>query len=99
MQAETFEAFRDGFLARHESRMADLLSTVGSALFAAGMGLAVVGRRREGARTSLAGVAVAAIAHLFPPVTLREEVAAILRHPAWALRSEVTRIRRTKPAA
>lgn len=98
-QATTFEAFQEDFLARHANQLTDTLSTVGSALFVTGLGATVIGVRRAGARMSLAGIAVAAIAHLFPPVSLREEAAAILGHPVWALRSEVTRIRRGRQTA
>jgi hypothetical protein len=99
VQATTFEAYRADFLARHENQITDVLSTAGSALFLAGLGATFSGHRGAGARTSLAGVAVAGIAHLFPPISLREEVAAIARHPVWALRSEITRISRGKVAA
>jgi hypothetical protein len=98
-QTTDFEAFREDFLARHDNPMTDTLSTVGSALFVAGLGVAAIGQGRAGVRTALAGVAVAAIAHLFPPVSLRDEAAAILRHPSWALRSEIVRVRRGKRAA
>jgi hypothetical protein len=38
------------------------------------------------------GVAIAVVAHLFQPGTVRDEIAQVLRHPLWAIRAEVHRI-------
>jgi hypothetical protein len=38
------------------------------------------------------GFAIAAAAHLFQPGTLRDEVAAVVRHPLWSARAEAHRV-------
>jgi hypothetical protein len=40
------------------------------------------------------GFGIAAIAHLFQPGTLGEELGAVFRHPIWAVRAEGQRITR-----
>jgi hypothetical protein len=37
-------------------------------------------------------LAIAVLAHLFQPGTVRDEIAAVVRHPIWAIRADVHRI-------
>jgi NaMN:DMB phosphoribosyltransferase len=91
--SESFDAYRDRFLSRHENNVTSVLSTVGDVVIAAGLGAAVATRRVQvGVIGVSVGTAIAAIAHLFPPGTLRDEVSSILRHPVWAARAEGERI-------
>jgi hypothetical protein len=97
---ESFDAYRDRFLSRHENRVTSALSTVGDAVVAASVVGALATRRVPVAVIGISvGTAIAVIAHLFPPATLRDELSSILRHPVWAARSEGQRIfgRRTVP--
>jgi hypothetical protein len=90
---ESFDAYRDRFLGRHENSVTNALSTVGDVVIAAGLGAAVATRRVQvGVIGVSVGTAIAAIAHLFPPGTLRDELSSILRHPLWALRAEGQRV-------
>jgi pimeloyl-ACP methyl ester carboxylesterase len=38
------------------------------------------------------GLAIAVVAHLFQPGTVRDEISEVARHPIWAIRAEVHRI-------
>jgi hypothetical protein len=40
----------------------------------------------------MVGAAIAVVAHLFQPGTVRDEIAAVFRHPIWAVRAEGQRI-------
>lgn len=96
MPPTTFPDYRQAFLARHDTYLSDRLSTVGTAIMVAGGVSAATGKRAAGVKTSLAGFGVAVIAHLFQPGTLRDELAAIIRHPLWAARAEIHRITRRR---
>ena len=90
---ESFEDYRAGQLHRHENSATSALSTLGDAVMLGGLAGAAITRRP---RVALVGVmfgfAVAAVAHLFQPGTLRDEVVGIIRHPVWAVRAEGQRV-------
>ena len=91
--SESFSAYRDRLLSRHENGVTSALSTVGDVVMAAGLAAAVVTRRvRVGVIGVSVGFAIAAAAHLFQPGTLRDELVAVFRHPIWAVRAEGQRI-------
>jgi hypothetical protein len=59
---------------------------------------AVVTRRVQlGVVGATVGVAIAVVAHLFQPGTVRAEVTEVLQHPIWALRAEGQRIFGRRP--
>jgi hypothetical protein len=90
---ESYEAYRDRFMSRHENSITSAVSTIGDVVVLGSVAAAVVTRRRRvGVIGVPAGVAVTAIAHLFQPGTLREEVVENLRHPLWANRAELQRV-------
>jgi hypothetical protein len=91
--SESYAAFRDQLLSRHENGITSVLSTVGDVVVVGGIASAVLTRRVEvGLVGATIGLAVAAAAHLFQPGTLRDELTANLRHPLWALRAEGQRV-------
>jgi hypothetical protein len=91
--SDSFTAYRDQLLSRHEIGVTDALSTVGDVVMLGGVVAAVVTRRiRVGVIGVTSGAVVAAAAHLFQPGTLREEITAILHHPLWAVRAEGDRV-------
>jgi hypothetical protein len=90
--SESFTAYRERMLSRHENSVTNALSTIGDLVVVGGVAAAIVTRRvGVGVIGVSAGFAIAAIAHLFQPGTLREEVVENLRHPLWATRSEFQR--------
>jgi hypothetical protein len=91
--SESFDAYRDRMLSRHENTVTNVLSTIGDLVVAGGIAAAVATRQaRVGVMGVSAGFAIAAIAHLFQPGTLRDEIVENLRHPLWAYRSELQRV-------
>jgi hypothetical protein len=91
--SESFDAYRDRLLSRHENGVTDALSTVGDVLMLGGVVAAVVMRRiGVGVIGVTSGAAVAVVAHLFQPGTVREEIAEVLRHPVWAVRADFQRV-------
>jgi hypothetical protein len=91
--SESFTAYRDRLLSRHENGVTDALSTVGDVVMLGGVVAAVVTRRiRVGVIGVTSGAAVAVVAHLFQPGTVREEIAEVLRHPVWAVRADCHRV-------
>ncbi|MDT5185205.1 MAG: hypothetical protein QOJ20_2583 [Mycobacterium sp.] len=96
--SESFTAYRDRLLSRHENSVTNALSTAGDVVMLGGVVAAVVTRRvGVGVIGVASGAALAAAAHLFQPGTLREEITAILRHPVWAVRAEGHRIFGRRP--
>ena len=91
--SESFTAYRDRLLSRHENGVADALSTVGDAVMLGGV-IAAVATRRIGVGVIgvTSGAAIAVVAHLFQPGTVREEIAEVLRHPVWAVRADIHRV-------
>jgi hypothetical protein len=90
--SDSFSAYRDRMLSRHENSVTNALSTIGDLVVVGSVAAAVVTRRvGVGVIGVSAGFAVTAIAHLFQPGSLREEVVENLRHPIWATRSEFQR--------
>jgi hypothetical protein len=93
MSADSYAKFRQELFDRHQTSMTSTLSTVGDALPAVGLIVAILKRdARWVGRGLFVGLTAASIAHLFQPGTLRAEYAAILRHPLWAARAERERI-------
>jgi hypothetical protein len=91
--SESFDAYRDRLLSRHENGVTDALSTVGDVVMLGGVVVAVATRRRGvGVIGVTSGAAVAVVAHLFQPGTVREEIAEVLRHPVWAVRADFQRV-------
>jgi hypothetical protein len=91
--SEAFDEYRDRLLSRHENGITNVLATVGDAVFVGAIASAVVTRRvGVGVVGATAGVALAVVAHLFQPGTVRTEISEVLRHPVWALRAEGQRI-------
>jgi hypothetical protein len=91
--SESFDAYRDRLLRRHENGVTDALSTVGDVVMLGGVVAAVATRRiGVGVIGVTSGAAVAVVAHLFQPGTVREEIAEVLRHPVWAVRADFQRV-------
>jgi hypothetical protein len=88
-----FDEFKAALLGRHTNPLTIPLSNAGDAIILAGL---ITGLARRSTRPILTlvplGLAVATAAHLFEPGTVRDEYAAIIRHPVWALRAEVGRV-------
>lgn len=90
---ESFEDYRSGLLHRHENRPTSALSTVGDAVMVSGLAAGLMTRRPRVALVGLtSGLAFAAVAHLFQPGTLRDEVISVFRHPVWNLKAEAQRV-------
>jgi hypothetical protein len=90
---ENYAQFQLRLLARHRSFVTDWLATAADLIMLGGLGLGISGRRNTGAATLTGGFVLAAIAHLFQPGTLRDELAAIAKHPLWSVRAETHRVR------
>jgi hypothetical protein len=94
----SFAVYRDRLLSRHENAATNALSTLGDVVFLGAIVSAVVTRRMQlGVIGATVGVAIAVVAHLFQPGTVRAEVSEVLRHPIWALRAEGQRIFGRRP--
>lgn len=90
----TYDEFRDALFARHENRLTSVLSTVGDAIVLAPVPAGLVTRSvRVAVGVFVVGAAVIVGAHLFQPDTIKDEVLGVLRHPSWAVRAEVARVR------
>lgn len=91
--SEAFIAYREQLIGRHQNAATSVLSTVGDVAMIGGLAAGVATRRVVvGAAGFGIGVAIAVVAHLFQPGTVRDEIAQVLRHPLWAIRAEVHRI-------
>lgn len=99
MAATTFEEYQSSFAGRHEHPLAGALSTAGDALWLAAAPAGVATRSgRVFVGVFMLGTVVATSAHLFGG-TVRQELAAVLRHPGWAARAEVARVASTLSGA
>ena len=95
--SESYIAFRDRLLSRHQNGVTDALSTVADVVVVGGIAAAVATRRvGVGVIGAAVGAALAVVAHLFQPGTVREEITEVLRHPVWALRADGHRIFRRR---
>ena len=91
--SESFDAYRDRLLSRHQTRATNAISTVGDIVMLGGVGAAVITRRiGVGVAGVASGAAIAVVAHLFQPGTVKEEITEVLRHPLWAMRADAQRI-------
>jgi hypothetical protein len=91
--SESYPAYRDRLLSRHQNGVTDALSTVGDVVVVGGIAAAVATRRLGvGVMGAALGIVIAVVAHLFQPGTVRDEIAEVLRHPLWALRADGERI-------
>ena len=91
--SESFSAYREQYLRRHENPVNNALHTVADVVDAGGLAAAIITRR---ARVGVIGYAVAfaigTVGHLFQPGTLRDDLVADFRHPFWFVRAEGQRI-------
>jgi len=91
--SESFSAYREQYLRRHENLVNNALHTVADVVDAGGLAAAIITRR---ARVGVIGYAVAfaigTVGHLFQPGTLRDDFVQGFRHPIWAVRAEGQRI-------
>jgi hypothetical protein len=91
--SEPYIAYREQLLDRHQNAATSVLSTVGDVVMVGGIAAGVATRRvAVGAAGLGIGVAIAVVAHLFQPGTVREEIAQVARHPIWAVRADMHRI-------
>jgi hypothetical protein len=91
--SETFDDYRAQLLLRHQHGTTSTLSTVGDVVMAGGILAGAVSRRVPVALLGVTvGFGIAAVAHLFQPGTLRDEVVAVVRHPVWSLKAETQRV-------
>jgi hypothetical protein len=91
--SEQFIAYREQLLGRHQNAATSVLSTVGDVVMVGGLAAGVATRRVVvGAAGVGIGLAIAVLAHLFQPGTVRDEITAVVRHPIWAIRADVHRI-------
>jgi hypothetical protein len=98
MRNDDFETFYDQLLARHRTPATHVLSTAGDAVILGAIVVGLVTRRGAlGMGGAVAGLSIAAAAHLFQPGTLGEELREIGLHPLWALRAESRRVRSISP--
>ena len=91
--SEQFIAYREQLLGRHQNAATSVLSTVGDVVMVGGLAAGVATRRVVvGAAGVGIGLAIAVLAHLFQPGTVRDEITAVVPHPIWAIRADVHRI-------
>ena len=92
--SESFSAFREQYLSRHENPVNSALHTVADVVEVGGLVAGVVTRRvRVGVIIGYTvGFAIGAVGHLFQPGTLRDDLVLGFRHPIWAVRAEGQRI-------
>ena len=87
--SESFSAFREQYLSRHENPVNSALHTVADVVEVGCLAAGVVTRR---IRVVVIGYTVAfaigTVGHLFQPGTLRDDFVADFRHPIWAVRAE-----------
>jgi len=93
--SESFSAFRQQYLSRHENPVNGALHTVAIVVAVGGLVAGVVTRRvRMGVIIGdTVAFAIATVGHLlFQPGTLRDDLVADFRHPIWFVRAEGQRI-------
>ena len=93
--SESFSAFRQQYLSRHENPVNGALHTVATVVPVGGLVAGVVTRRvRMGVIIGdTVAFAIATVGHLlFQPGTLRDDFVADFRHPIWFVRAEGHRI-------
>ena len=93
--SESFSAFREQYLSRHENPVNGALHTVATVVAVGGLVAGVVTRRiRMGVIIGdTVAFAIATVGHLlFQPGTLRDDLVADFRHPIWFVRAEGHRI-------
>ena len=91
--SESFSAFREQYLSRHENPVNSALHTVADVVE---VGCLAAGIATSRIRVVVIGYTVAfaigTVGHLFQPGTLRDDFVADFRHPIWAVRAEGQRI-------
>jgi hypothetical protein len=92
--SDSFTAYREQYLRRHENPVNSALHTVGVVVLVGGLVAGVITRRmRAVAIGDTVGFAIATVGHLFfQPGTLRDDLVAVLRHPIRYVRAEGQRI-------
>ncbi len=92
--SESFSAFREQYLSRHENPVNSALHTVAAVVAVGGLAAGVVTRRiRVAVIGDIVGFAIATVGHLlFQPGTLRDDVVEDFRHPIWYVQAEGQRI-------
>ena len=92
--SESFSAFREQYLRRHENPVNSGLHTVAAVVEVGGLVASVVTRRaRVGVIGYMVAFAIGTAGHLFfQPGTLRDDFVLGFRHPIWAARAEGQRI-------
>ena len=91
--SESFSAYREQYLHRHADPVNKALHTLAYVVDATGMAAAIITRRAlVGVISSTIAFAIGTVGHLFQPETLRDEFAALFRHPIWYVRAEGDRI-------
>ena len=81
--SESFSAFREQYLRRHENPVNSALHTVGAVAAVGGLAASVIARRlRVMMIGDTVGFALGTVGHLlFQPGTLRDDLVADFRHP------------------
>jgi hypothetical protein len=91
--SESFSAYRERMLSRHQNSVTSALSTIDDVVVLGAVAAGAITRRPlVGVIGVTAGFTITALAHLFQPGTLKEEVVENLRHPLWATRCEMQRV-------
>ena len=92
--SESFSAFHEQYLRRHENPVNSALHTVADAVEVGGLIAGVVTRRiRVVVIGDIVGFAIGAVGHLFfQPGTLRDDLVQGFRHPIWYVRAEGDRL-------
>ena len=82
--SESFSAFREQYLQRHENPVNSALHTVADVVEVGGLIAGVVTRRiRVGVIGYTVAFAIGTVGHLFQPRTLRDDLVQGFRHPVW----------------
>ena len=82
--SESFSAFREQYLSRHENPVNSALHTVADVVEVGGLAAGVVTRRiRVVVIGDTVAFAIGTVGHLFQPGTLRDDFVADFRHPIW----------------
>jgi hypothetical protein len=93
LMSESFSAFREQYLSRHENPVNSALHTVADVVDVGGLVAGVVTRRiRVVVIGDIVAFAIGTVGHLFQPGTLRDDFVAGFRHPIWAVRAEGDRL-------
>ena len=92
--SESFSAFREQYLRRHENPVNNALHTVAVVVDAGGLAASLITRRaRVGVIGSTVAFAIGTVGHLFfQPGTLRDDLVQGFRHPIWYVRAEGDRL-------